>query len=72
MSCSGFLIQRLGLCLREEATSYVYVAVLHSNRTLLQRDVRTENELQWLSDSETWSPFQRRSYFLHVCCCASQ
>ena len=39
MSCSGFLIQRLGLRLREEATSYMYVAVLYSNRTLLQRDV---------------------------------
>ena len=39
MSCSGFLIQRLGLRLREEATSDMYVAVLHRNRTLLQRDV---------------------------------
>ena len=38
MSCSGFLIQRIGLRLREEATSYVYVAVVHSYRTLLQRD----------------------------------
>ena len=38
MSCSGFLIQRLGLRLREEATSDMYVAVLHRNRTLLQRD----------------------------------
>ena len=36
MSCSGFLIQRLGIRLREEAIS---VAVLHRNRTLLQRDV---------------------------------
>ena len=52
MSCSGFLIQGLALRLREEATSYMYVAVLHSNRTLLQRDVRTENELQLLSDSD--------------------
>ena len=39
MSCSGFLIQRLGLSLREEATSEMYVVVLHRNRTLLQRDV---------------------------------
>ena len=39
MSCSGFLIHRLGLRLREKATSDMYVAVLHRNRTLLQRDV---------------------------------
>ena len=39
MSCSGFLIQRLGIRLREEAISDMYVAVLHRNRTLLQRDV---------------------------------
>ena len=39
MSCSDFLIQRLGLRLREEATFYMYVSVLHMNRTLLQRDV---------------------------------
>ena len=39
MSCSGFLIQRPGLRLSEEATSDMYVAVLHRNRTLLQRDV---------------------------------
>ena len=39
MSCSGFLIQRLGLRLTEEATSDMYVAVLHGNRTLLQRNV---------------------------------
>ena len=39
MSCSGFLIQRLGIRLREEAFTDMYVAVLHRNRTLLQRDV---------------------------------
>ena len=39
MSCSGFLIQRLGLRLREEAISEMYVAVFHRNGTLLQRDV---------------------------------
>ena len=39
MSCNGFLIQRLGLRLREEATSDMYIAMLHMNRTLLQRDV---------------------------------
>ena len=39
MSCSDFLIQRLGLRLREEATSYMCVSVLHRNITLLQRDV---------------------------------
>ena len=39
MSCSGFLIQRLGICLREEAIFDMYVAVLHRNRTLLQMDV---------------------------------
>ena len=38
MSCSGFLVQRLGIRLREEAISDMYVAVLHRNRTLLQRD----------------------------------
>ena len=38
MSCSGFLIQRLGIRLRE-AISDMYVAVLHRSRTLLQRDV---------------------------------
>ena len=39
MSCSGFLIQRLGIRLREEVISDMNVAVLHMNRTLLQRDV---------------------------------
>ena len=39
MSCSDFLIQRLGLHLREEATSYMYVFVLHMNRTLLKGDI---------------------------------
>ena len=39
MSCSGFLNQRLGLRLREEATFDMYVAKLHKNTTLLQRDV---------------------------------
>ena len=39
MSCSGFLIQRLGIRLREEAISDMYVSLLHRNRTLLQRDV---------------------------------
>ena len=39
MSCSGFLIQRLGIRLREEAISDMYVAVLNRNRSLLQRDV---------------------------------
>ena len=39
MSCSGFLSQRLGIRLREEAISDMYAAVLHRNRTLLQRDV---------------------------------
>ena len=38
MSCSGFLIQRLGIHLREEAISDMYVDVHHRNRTLLQRD----------------------------------
>ena len=38
MSCSGFLIKRLGLRLREEATFDMYVAVPDRNRTLLQRD----------------------------------
>ena len=35
----GFHILRIGLRLRKEATSYMYVAVLHRNRTLLQSDV---------------------------------
>ena len=39
MSCSGFLIQRLGIRLREEAISDMYVAVLNRNRTLFQMDV---------------------------------
>ena len=39
MSCSGFLIQRLGIRLRVESISDMYVAVLRRNRTLLQRDV---------------------------------
>ena len=47
MRCSGFLIQRFGLCLREApfergATSYMYVSVLL---------------LIWFSYSDTWSPF---------------
>ena len=33
MSCSDFLSQRLGLRLREDAASYIYVSVLHVNRT---------------------------------------
>ena len=39
MSCSGFLIHRLGLRFRKEAISDMSVVVLHRNRTLLQRDV---------------------------------
>ena len=35
MSCSGLLIQRLGIRLREEAISDMYVAVLYRNRNLL-------------------------------------
>ena len=35
MSCSGFLIHRLGIRLREEAISDMYVDVLHRNRNLL-------------------------------------
>ena len=38
MSCSGCPIQILGVRLRG-AISDMYVAVLHRNRTLLQRDV---------------------------------
>ena len=45
MNCSDFLIQRLGLHLREEATSYRYVSVLHLNRTLLQRDVLLQGDV---------------------------
>ena len=48
VSCSGFLIQRLGLRLRKEATSYINVAVLL---------------LVWVSYSETSSPFERRYRF---------